>query len=105
MRKILSALFVLVLMLFISTLKAQANEPVFGLIYKNATEAGEGFSNTSAYKKGTATCKSFFALVGLGNCSVNEAAKNGKIKNVAYYDIHTRNILGYKTVTVNAYGN
>ena len=82
-----------------------ANEPVFGLIYKNATEAGSGFSNAAANKKGTATCRSYFGLVGVGNCSVNEAAKEGKIKNVTYYDVHTRNILGFKTVTVNAYGN
>lgn len=80
-------------------------EPVNGFIYKNATEAGEGFSQTSVYKTGKAECKSYFALVALGNCSVNEAAKNGKIKNVSYFDTHTRNILGYKKVTVQVYGN
>lgn len=104
MRKLLGLLVVAV-MFAVSVQVAQANEPVYGFIYKNATEAGSGFSNAGAYKKGTATCKSYFGFVGLGNCSVNEAAKEGKIKNVTYYDVHTRNILGFKTVTVNAYGN
>lgn len=104
MKKFLG-LMVLVVAFVISVQTANANEPVFGLIYKNATEAGSGFSNAAANKKGTATCRSYFGLVGVGNCSVNEAAKEGKIKNVTYYDVHTRNILGFKTVTVNAYGN
>ncbi len=104
MKKFLG-LMVLVAVFSISVQAANANEPVYGLFYKNATEAGSGFSNAAAAKKGTAVCKSYFGLVGLGNCSVNEAAKDGKIKNVTYYDVHTRNILGLKTVTVNAYGN
>ena len=104
MKKFLG-LMVLVAVFSISVQAANANEPVYGLFYKNATEAGSCFSNAAAAKKGTAVCKSYFGLVGLGNCSVNEAAKDGKIKNVTYYDVHTRNILGFKTVTVNAYGN
>ncbi len=104
MKKILLGLFVVSLLVVGSAMRVQAGETVYGLLYKDATEAGEGFGNSSAYKKGTATCKSFLALVALGDCSVNAAAKNGKIQNVTYYDIYTKNILGYKRVTVNAYG-
>ena len=80
-------------------------EPVFGFVYKNATEAGVGYSQAPVTKVGKATCKSYFGIVGLGNCSVNQAAKNGGIRNVSYYDTYTKNILGYKKVTVQAYGN
>ncbi|MDO5438178.1 MAG: TRL domain-containing protein [bacterium] len=80
-------------------------EGVFGVIYKNATEPGVGFAPSAPYKKGCATCKSFFGIVGLGDCSVNQAAKNGSIKNVTYYDTHTLNILGFKKVTTQVYGN
>lgn len=104
MKKIL-VLMVSGLMLLFTAQMSQASESVYGLFYKNATEAGDGFSNVAAYKKGTATCKSYIGLVGLGDCSITAAAKEGKIKNIAYYDIHTRNILGYKKVTTTVYGN
>lgn len=104
MKKFLG-LMLFVVALAVSIQTAKANEPIFGFIYKNTTEAGSGFSNAAVSKKGTATCRSFFGVVGLGNCSINEAAKEGKIKNVTYYDVHTRNIIGFKTVTVNVYGN
>lgn len=101
MKKIL-AIFALVGLLS-AAMPAKA-EPVFGFIYKDATEAGVGFSNFAGTKVGTAKCTSYFGVVGLGDCSVTAAAKEGKIKNVAYYDVHTKNIVGFKRVTVNVYG-
>lgn len=50
---------VLGLMLLFPAQMSQASESVYGLFYKNATEAGDGFSNVAAYKKGKATCKSY----------------------------------------------
>lgn len=91
------------LAMFTTTVPANA-EPVYGLIYKNATEAGIGFTSTPASRVGEATCTSFFGIVGLGQCSINCAAKAGNIKTISYYDTHTRNILGFKKVTVRAYG-
>lgn len=102
MKKLLGTLVVLCALCTALPVNA---EPVYGFIYKDATEAGEGFSTAAASKCGTATCTSFFGIVGEGNCSVNAAAKNGNIRTVSYYDIHTKNILGYKKVTVRAYGN
>lgn len=79
-------------------------EGVYGIIYKNATEPGSGSSNVAPIKKGTATCTSFLALVGVGQCGIKDAMKNGNIRSLSFYDTKTRNILGYKKVTVNAYG-
>lgn len=79
-------------------------EPVFGFIYKNTTEAGQGISGVAPTKHGCATCTSFFGIVGLGECGISDAAKNGKIRTVSYYDYQTKNILGFKKVTVNVYG-
>ena len=79
-------------------------EPVYGFIYKNSVEAGEGLSNVAASKRGSATCTSYFGIVGLGSCGIKDAAKAGNIRTVSYYDYETKNILGFKKVTVNAYG-
>ncbi|GBF22965.1 hypothetical protein tpqmel_0369 [Candidatus Gastranaerophilus sp. (ex Termes propinquus)] len=79
-------------------------EPVFGLIYKDATEVFGGSSNIAPAKVGTATCTSYFAVVGLGSCGIKDAMDQGKIKSLAFYDVHTKNIVGFKKVTVKAYG-
>ena len=102
MRKLFGLLFLLCFMTVL-TVPAMA-ENTYGLLYKNATEAGTGSSNIAPVKKGTATCKSYFALIGLGQCGIKDAMENGKIRNLSFYDTTTRNILGYKKVTVNAYG-
>ncbi len=103
MKKLLGSM--LLMCIFASSMQYAHAEGVYGIIYKNAVEPGVGFSTATPNKNGQATCTSFFGIVGLGNCSVNEAAKNGKIRNITYYDTHTLNILGFKRVTVNVYGN
>jgi len=101
MKKILSTLaFALFL-----TSASFAYEPIYGFIYKNTSEAGQGYTTIQPTKSAEATCTSYFGIVGIGDCSVNTAAKNGKIKNISYYDRHTKNILGFKKVTVKVYGN
>ena len=79
-------------------------ESVMGFVYKNSVEAGEGLSNVAASKKGSATCTSYLGIVGVGKCGIKDAAKAGNIRTVSYYDYETKNILGFKKVTVNAYG-
>lgn len=88
---------------FCSSVSA-AEEGVYGVIYKNATEPGVGFSTANPVKTGEATCTSVFGIVAVGNCSVNKAAQKAEINNISYYDIHTLNILGFKRLTVRAYG-
>ena len=76
-----------------------------GYIYQDATTPGGGYTATTAAKTGTTTCKSFFHIVGLGDCSVQTAMKNGNIKSIAGYDVYKKNILGYQQITVKAWGN
>ncbi len=102
MKKLIALMFSLALCTCIAQQSFAENS--YGLLYKNAVEAGSGSSNIAPVKKGTATCTSYFALVSLGECGIKDAMKNGKIRNLAFYDYSTRNILGYKKVTVNAYG-
>ena len=92
-----------VLSVALTSLSASA-EGVMGFVYKNAVEAGTGSSSVAATKVGSATSKSYFGIVALGNSSITTAMKNGKICSLAYYDVATKNILGYKKVTTRAYG-
>lgn len=85
-------------------LSAMANEPVTGFIFKEAVQAGGGSGSVNIHKTGCAECKSYFGIVALGNCSITQAMKNGKINNLSHYDEEIVNILGFKKITVKAYG-
>lgn len=103
MKKILSALFVSAVVLTMAATSAQAEE-VYGFIYKNTHEPGGGSGSVLTKKEGCAVCKSFFGIVAVGDCSIKTAMDNGKINNLSHYDTEVKNILGYKKVTVKAYG-
>lgn len=45
-------------------------------------------------KQGTAECKSYLALVAIGDCSIETAKKNGGITKVSSVDWQSKNILG-----------
>lgn len=92
-----------VISMSLTALSASA-EGVTGFVFKDAVEAGTGSSSVAATRVGVATSKSYFGIVALGNSSITAAMKNGKICSLAYYDIATKNILGYKEVTTRAYG-
>ena len=83
---------------------ANAAETI-GYIYQNGTTPGGGYTATTAAKTGETTCKSYFHIVGLGDCSVQTAMKKGGIKSLAGYDVYKKNILGYQKITVKAWGN
>lgn len=76
-----------------------------GFIYGGATTPGGGYTSVVANKMGTATCTNVFLIVATGDCSVRTAMKNGKIKQLAGYDIQRKNILGFQRLTVQAWGN
>ncbi len=103
MKKLLSLAVISLMFTAISSTSAQA-ESVYGAIYKNAQQPGGGSGSVAPYKQGEAVCRSFFGIVALGDCSINKAMENGKVKSLSHYDEHVRNILGYKTVKVVAYG-
>ena len=97
--------FITLAMLFVlGTLGASAAQTI-GIFYQNASTPGGGYTATAGNKVGTTTCKSFFYLVGTGDCSVETAMKNGKIKSLGGYDVHKKNIFGYQRITVRAWGN
>ncbi len=79
-------------------------ESVMGFIYKSAQEPGSGSGSVTPAKCGSATCTSYFGVVALGDCSVATAMKNGGVKSLSHYDTDTKNIVGFKKVTVKAYG-
>jgi hypothetical protein len=93
----------LVLLLFTA---AGANaEFLGGFIYNGATTPGGGYTAAIASKQGTATCRNILYIVGVGDCSVRTAMKNGGIRSLAGYDVHRENIIGFQTITVRAWGN
>lgn len=76
-----------------------------GFVYQNATTPGDGYAAVSTPRTGSATCTTYFYIVGLGDCSVKAAMKRGGISTLAFYDVYKKNILGYQKITVKAYGN
>lgn len=100
MKKIMAALMVLSM---VSTVALAGEIPV-GFIYKEATQTGGGSGSVAISKVGTSSCKSYFGIVALGDCSITTAMKNGRISNLSHYDEVISNIMGYKKITVRAYG-
>ena len=92
------------MLLGLTTISVSAAETI-GFIYQNGTTPGGGYTATPLNKVGTTTCKSYFHIVGLGDCSVEAAMKNGKIKSLGGYDVYKKNILGYQKITTRAWGN
>lgn len=94
----------LVMAACLSTSAVMANEAINGLVFKEVVQPGGGSGSVGISKVGKASCKSYFALVALGDCSISTAMKNGKISSLSHYDEDIVNILGYKKVIVKAYG-
>lgn len=103
MKKILSALFISAIVFTMAAASVQAEE-VYGFIYKNTHEPGGGSGSVTPKKEGISACRSFFGVVALGDCSIKRAMEDGKINSLSHYDTEVKNILGYKRVTIKAYG-
>ncbi len=77
-----------------------------GTIYTESTYDVQGNSGQLAnLKVGTAEAKCYFGVVGLGDCSIDAATKNGDIKDVKYIDRSVKNLFGFSTITTKVYGN
>ena len=98
MKKVIA--LAMLLMLGVATQAA-----TIGYIYQDATTPGGGYTVTPDNKIGTSTCTSFFHIVGLGDCAVESAMKNGNIKSLGGYDTYLKNIFGYQKITTRAWGN
>lgn len=97
MNKIVLSFFFLLLFSF--------SQPVRAFLLNNTVQAGDGYNNVTITKYGDASCTSFLGLLSFGDCSVYKATSNGEITNLAYYDILTKSFLGFKKITLRAYGN
>ena len=97
-------LFLTIALLIVTTIAANA-EFIGGFIYNGMTTPGGGYTPAVASKQGTAVCRNIWYIVGVGDCSVKAAMKNGGIKSLAGYDVLRENILGFQTITVKAWGN
>lgn len=105
MKKILSILALFFVMSIVApTANAGSSPNVLGVIYQNTITPGDGFNMVAPTKSGSASCKSIFALVSVGNCSIREAMKNGGISQLSHYDVQRENVLGIQTITIKAYG-
>ena len=96
--------FLAVALFCMISLPAMAVEPV-GFFYQNTTNPILGSSNVAGAKTGTAVCKQYFGLFATGDCSLKTAMQNGKINNLGYADQTVKLILGFGSITTNAYGN
>ena len=97
-------LFLLAALLIFTATAARA-EFLGGFIYNGTTTPGGGYTSVAAAKQGTSTCKNFWFLFSVGDCSVKTAMKNGGIRTLAGYDVQRENVLGFQTITVKAWGN
>lgn len=99
MKKVLGTLALFALL----ATPAIASEPV-GFVYQNTTHQLLGSGSVCPSKVGKATLTQWFGIVAIGDCSIRKAMSNGKITALSHADQHTKNILGYKKITTQVYG-
>lgn len=76
------------------------------IIFADANIPNGAGGASGSTKEGTAECKNIMGLVFFGDCSVETAAKNGKITQIKSVDTKVFNILGfYATYTTIVKGN
>ncbi len=72
-----------------------AIQPNKALVYSNASSAGMA-TNAKGLKTGVSgTCKNLLGFIATGDCSIKNAAKNGKIKTISTVDYKETNILSF----------
>lgn len=104
MKKNFTKLF-LCLVTFIAVASASvANESPTGFVFKEVIQAGGGSGGAANLKVGCSECTSYFGFVAIGDCSIQSAMKQGNITKLSHYDEEILNILGYKKITIKAYG-
>lgn len=99
----------LILALFSATLltgcMAMAISPVSGVLYTGVKAPVTATANPAHSKVGTASCSSLLGLIGVGDASINAAAKNGGITKIHHVDYKSTSFLGiYARYTVYVYG-
>lgn len=104
MKKFLKITLIASLPLLLTGCLSQMATPVNGL-YIDTSSTIAVTSETSGSKVGTAECSSVLFIIASGNCSVEEARKNGGITKISHVDGQAKSYLGiYSTYTVKVYG-
>lgn len=66
---------------------------------------GDAVVPRQGLKKGVSECKSYFAMVAIGDASIHTAARNANITKIHYVDWDAQNILGmFGTYRCTVYG-
>ena len=91
--KFKSVIFSLIMAIALSGC-AMIDAPVSGLLIQNTTSPVTATSNSKGSKQGIARCTSFLGLFAFGNCSIDEAAKNGEITKIHTVDTKNISVLG-----------
>jgi len=100
MKKIVLALCAAVSLALLSGCAGTGNTPVHGVLYTDAKGPLLVTGSAAANKVGEATCTSILGLIGTGDCSIEAAAKAGRITEVSMVDTKVNVILGvYATST------
>jgi hypothetical protein len=69
--------------------------PAGSLYTEVSFPGGVGSGDISYSKVGKATSNSYFALIAVGDSSIEAAVKNGGIQKIKFVDYKTKNILGF----------
>lgn len=72
-----------------------AQTPIGFIITDNTLPLQAGDAAAKRTKVGTATSQSYLAMIAVGDCSINAAAKNGGITKINHVDWKVKNILGF----------
>ena len=100
------ALFLLCISAIGLSSAAFAYEPFEGSIWTSMKTPGAEAQNTRlGSKTGRATCKNYFGVVKLGDCSLKTAMKNGHISKVNATDWEKSWKVVYGTKTLVVYGD
>ena len=78
----------------------------YGAIFgETSTPYSTYFDSSVALRKtGEATCKNYFYIVAKGNCSIQDAMRDGDITKIQSIDRKNKNILFYQKSTIVVHG-
>jgi len=88
-------LFAIVAILGLSASGCATAIPAGTLYTEVSFPGGVGNGDVSYTKIGQATSNSYFALVAVGDSSIETAARNGNITKIKFVDYKAKNILGF----------
>jgi len=87
---------VLLLITLATMITGCATQIPYGMILiDNTLPMQVGDNSVKSEKVGTATSKSYLAMIATGDCSIEAACKNGGITKISHVDWKVKNTLGF----------